>query len=369
MRASFAAAATLAALVFTGPDLLAQAKERLDAQDFLVEVDLTRTPVLAQGRTGTCWSYATTSFLESEIARLHGEEVDLSEMFTVYWTYLEKARRYARLHGRAQFSQGGLSHDVIAIAKRYGVAPADAYTGLLGDSKRHDHSKLEDALKELLEPFAKGRRPMTELEDAVRAVLDEHLGPVPATVEGKGATATPRALANDLLQLPLDDYVEVMSIQSEGFGHRGELLVPDNWMHFQGYWNVPIDELLANVDHALKSGYTIALDCDVSERTNGDGLMKLSDELEVGDITDELRQEMFDTRKTTDDHLMQIVGIAKGPGGGTWYVVKNSWGTSNPFGGNVMMSRAYLAAKTLAIMVHRDGLLDATRATFEAGVR
>lgn len=358
-------AAAAALLGLCALPVVAQTPEATGPDDFKIQIDLERTPILSQGRTGTCWSFATVSFLESEVARLHGEKVDLSEMYPVYWGYVEKARRYVRLHGKAQFSQGGLSHDVTAVAKRYGVVPVAAYDGLVGDAKVHNHGAMVRELQEAIEPFAKGEKPASELDATVRAILDEHLGPVPDMIEAKGVATTPAAYAKDLLQLPLDEYVEVMSLQSDGFGQRAELLIPDNWMRYQGYWNVPIAELLANVDHALENGYTIALDCDVSERTNGRGMMKLSPELEAGEITDELRQQMFDDRRTTDDHLMQIVGTAKGPDGSKWYVVKNSWGTRGPFGGNVMMSRAYLAAKTLAIMVHEDGLLPKTRAKFE----
>jgi bleomycin hydrolase len=342
----------------------AQSPKPLGKEDFKVGIELGHTPIVSQGRTGTCWSFATVSFLESEIERIHGEDVDLSEMHTVYWGYVEKARRFVRLHGKAQFSEGGLSHDVTEIASRHGLAPLAAYTGLVGDGQVHNHAALSKAVEAVMQPFVAGQRPAGELEAAVRAVLDEHLGAPPETFEAKGVTVTPVSYAKDLLNLPFADYVELMSLESEGFGRRAELLVPDNWMRYQGYWNVPVADLLANVDHALEKGYTIALDCDVSERTNGNGLMKLSAELEAGEISDELRQQMFDDRRTTDDHLMQIVGTAEGPDGKTWYLVKNSWGNRGPFDGYVMMSRNYLAAKTLGIMVHRDGLLPATRDTF-----
>lgn len=355
--------AVAASFAATAPS---QARKPLGPADFKAEIQLDHTPILSQGRTGTCWSFATTSFLESEIERLHGEQVDLSEMHTVYWGYVEKARRYVRLHGKAQFSQGGLSHDVVAVARRHGVAPVSAYPGLVGGADQHNHGALEAALQEVMKPFVAGQRPTNELDAAVRAVLDEHLGAPPETFEVKGVHATPASYANDILGLPLAEYVELMSFESDGFGEKAELLIPDNWMRYQGYWNVPVAELLANIDHALEAGYTVALDCDVSERTNSSGVMKLSSELEATEITDAMRQKMFDDRSTTDDHLMQIVGRSKGPGGTVWYVVKNSWGTRGPFQGYVMMSRPYVAAKTLAVMIHRDGLLPKTLEAFEA---
>ena len=358
------APAAVSAVLFSLP-LAAQRTAAL-ADGFTTEVEVERLPILSQGRTGTCWSFATVSFLEAELQRLHGEQVDLSEMYGVYWAYVEKATRYVRLHGHAQFSQGGLSHDVIAIARAHGIAPAGAYSGLPEGAEDHNHDALEAELKKILEPFAKGRGDFDAMVAAVRGVLDRHLGPVPESFAANGVEVTPLQFATETLKLPLDEYVELMSFRSAGFDRRAELLVPDNWMRFDGYWNLRIDELLANVDHALREGFSVALDCDLSERSNGGGTAKLSPEMEATPITDDLRQQDFDARRTTDDHLMHIVGIAKGPDGGTWYLVKNSWGDRGPFGGHMMMSRAYLAAKTVGVMLHRDGLLPETRERIDA---
>src|SRR5690606_12545996 len=153
---------------------------------------------------------ATTSFLESEIQRIRGEQVDLSEMFFVYWAWFEKADRYVRLHGKTQFSQGGLSHDVIAMARRYGAVPAAAFTGLCGDAQRHDHGELEKILRVMVEAVAEDA-PSEHWHDAVRGVLDAYLGAAPEVVAAEDATLTPQQYARDFLQLPLEDYVELMS--------------------------------------------------------------------------------------------------------------------------------------------------------------
>ena len=337
-----------------------------DPDDFEIVVDLERLPVISQDSTGTCWSFATTSFLESEVKRLSGEQIDLSEMFLVRWAYMEKAERYVRLHGKTQFSQGGLSHDVIAMARRYGIVPAADFDGLAGNATRHDHGELEKTLKAMLEVYAPASSPSPYWQDAIGGVLDAYLGEVPEVIEVEGRKMTPQQYAAEVLRLPLDDYVEIMSLQSEGFGRRSELLVPDNWMRDANYWNVPVDDLLANLDHALEHGYTVAIDCDVSEPTNDNrrGVYQLSPALERRSITDELRQQQFDSRETTDDHLMHIVGIAKADDGRTFYITKNSWGRRGPFEGNLMLSRNYVALKTLALMVHVDGLTSAVRERF-----
>ncbi len=349
------------ALALLGQPVLAQ-----QPSDFTVEIDLEREPVQNQENTGTCWSFATTSFLESEIRRLQGEQIDLSEMYFVRCAYQEKVRRYVMLHGKTQFSQGGLSHDVIAMARLYGLSPVAAYDGLPGQQTRHDHSELEKVLKAMADVYAEEQRPGPQGAAAVAGVLDAYLGAAPERIQVDGAELTPQQYASEVARLPLNDYVELMSFASEPFGQEAELLVPDNWMRYAGYWNVPIDEFLANVDHALENGFSIALDCDVSEpgANNRSGVYQLPAALERRSITDDLRLELFENRETTDDHLMHIVGRAKHEDGRVFYVVKNSWGKRGPFEGNLMMSRNYLALKTLAVMVHVDGVKPQTRQNF-----
>lgn len=357
--------AILALLASTTLPLAAQRRAPATADGFTIELELPRRPAISQDQTGTCWSYATTSFFESELERIHHEAFDLSEMHTVYFAYLEKAKRYVRLHGKAQFSQGGLSHDLLPIVRAHGVVPSDAYSGLCRGQTAHDHGELESVLQPVLDKLAKSSSPSPHWEQAIRGILDAYLGPVPASVVAHGTEVTPQRYATEVLRLPIDDYVEVMSFSYTPFGERGELLVPDNWLRWQGYWNVPVDELLANLDHALKTGYTVAVDVDVSEPTNGAVVFRLSDALEKRTITDEMRQRMFDSRETTDDHLMHVVGTARDKDGKPHYLTKNSWGSSGPFAGHAMITRNYMAAKLLAFMVHRDALLPETRAKFE----
>ena len=46
-------------------------------------VKVPATPVKNQASTGTCWCFATTSFMESELLRMGKGTYDLSEMFIV----------------------------------------------------------------------------------------------------------------------------------------------------------------------------------------------------------------------------------------------------------------------------------------------
>ena len=64
--------------------------------------DLTTVPTTSvkdQHRSGTCWCYSALSFLENEILRAGGPEMDLSEMWIVRNMYFDKGVKYVRLHG------------------------------------------------------------------------------------------------------------------------------------------------------------------------------------------------------------------------------------------------------------------------------
>ena len=325
---------------------------------------LTRAPCLAvlnQGNTGTCWSFATTSFMESEVLRILGHPVDLSEMYVVRCAVREKARRYVMLGGKAVFGQGGLSHDVIAMIKRYGILPAESYPGLRKGQKQHDHTEMFTLVKTVLDKLVetKPSRRSRYWEDAVMGIVDSYLGRVPLGVPTKDGVLSPQQYAKNVLRLPLDDYVEVMSYSYVPFHEKGELLVPDNWLRYDGYLNLPIDEFMAGMINALEKGYTVAADMDVSEKgfDSRKGVARLVRFWEERGITQADRDEMFRTGSTTDDHLMHVVGLARGPKGGRYFLTKNSWGEKNgPFGGFIFISEAFMRAKTLAYMVHKDGL-------------
>jgi bleomycin hydrolase len=325
--------------------------------DFKIEVEHPRLPSVSQGRTGTCWSFATTSFVESELERLHGAPVNLSEIHTVYYAYIEKARRYVRLHGKTQFDEGGLCHDVMYLIDKYGVVPQAAFTGLCDGDKGHNHGEMVELLKIVVEKVAKSPRPSQKWESAVRGMLEGYLGPVPDAIEVHGRNVTPKEYARKVLKIKSEDYRQIMSLEGQPFWKTAELLVPDNWMRHQGYWNVPIATMMKALDHAVRKGFTVAIDIDVSEPTTRGyvwTMPKLQEK--TGAITDKMRQKMFDDRSTTDDHLMHIVGIARNKDGRTFYLTKDSIGQRGPFKGHRMISTNYLMAKMLSFMVHKDGI-------------
>ncbi len=333
---------------------------------FTLDVDCRYTSVKSQDRTGTCWSFATTSFLESELLRMGKGEYDLSEMFAVRVIYEDKALNYILRQGKANFGEGSLAHDVLRAVEMGGLVPQEVYSGLLPGQASYDHSEMSAALKGLLDGVLQGKHPGDRWDDAFRAVLDAYMGVVPGEFSYQGEEYTPRTFA-ERLGIKSAEYISLTSFTHHPFYTSFILEIPDNYSN-GSYYNLPIDELVAVVDEALKQGYTVAWDGDVSEKgfSAQHGLAVLPKDPRRADlftrpgpeltVTQEARQEAFMSFFTTDDHLMHIVGLAHDQEGRKYYVVKNSWGSLGPYGGVVYMSEAYFKMKTVAVTLHKSAL-------------
>ncbi|MFT7618164.1 MAG: bleomycin hydrolase [Planctomycetota bacterium] len=366
-----------ALLAVVASPLLAQGDGFPKTEDgkFTIVKEIKRLPVLNQDQTGTCWSFATVSYLESELERINGKPTNLSEMYPVYFTYMEKGKRFIEKKGESQFSEGGLSHDIMLVAKKYGLAPQSAYDGLCLEDTKHNHGEMSRVLKAMAGIYAKAKprrgAPAAispKWEAAFQGVLNAYIGELPKTFKVGDRMVTPKQYADEILKVPYDDYVEVMSFGYSDFGKRATLTIPDNWYHDDNYLNVDVKKMMAGIDHAVTNGYSIAADMDVSERgfKPRKGMASMPPELEKAGVDDAWRLEMFKNGKTSDDHLMHIVGMAKDKAGKTWYLTKNSWGTQvGPYKGYLFMSRNYVAAKMLSYMVHKDGLTDALKKSFK----
>ncbi len=359
------------------------------------DVVLVKTgPVKDQNKSGTCWCFATTSFLEDEILRKTGKEIDLSEMFTVRHCYSDKADRFVRLYGETNFASGGAVGDVNYVFDRYGMMPEEAYRGLNYGETKHDHYELDEALGGYVKGITakKGKRLTTAWRQGLEGILDAYMGEIPETFTYEGKTYTPRSFA-DALGLDMNDYVKLTSFTHHPMYKPFVLEVPDNWL-CESYYNVPLDELKATVDNALEKGYSVVWAADVSEggfnwregyaimpadknEADMDGTelsrwVQLSDKdrenakfeqkgprAEI-EVTPEVRQEMFDRQETTDDHGMVIVGRATDQEGNRYYKVKNSWDTNQLYGGYFYVSEPYFLAKTLSVMLNKEGIPAAT---------
>ena len=335
-------------------------------------IDLDATPVISQGNTGTCWSFSTSSFIESEIMRLTGKSVDVSEMYNVRNTYPKKANIYVSRQGKAQFSEGGLAHDVFNSIRDHGLVPVDTYSGLLGNKETHNHAEMVSILTAMLDTYIKnpGRSLDPKWREAYAAVLDVYLGKNITEFNYQGKKYTPLQFA-EMVKINADDYINITSFTQAPFYKDFILNIPDNFSN-GSFYNVPIDDLVAIINDALANGYTAEIDCDVSEKTFSakDGvavipanklnnLKALHSIYPEMDVTQEYRQQEFENFKTTDDHLMHITGTVKDQNGNKYYKVKNSWGTDEKrtkFNGYVYFSEAYLRLKTISITLHKDGI-------------
>ncbi len=331
---------------------------------FTVEKSLECTDVETQGQTGTCWCFATASFIESELIRQGKGVHELSEMFVVKNIYNDKARNFLLRKGKANFSEGALAHDFINAAGRHGLVPDEVYSGLIDGSESHNHAEMAAVLEGMLKALVERRRLSDNWDEAFQAVLDTYLGESPLEFSYQGETYTPQTFAEHV-GFKTDDYVSYTSYTHHPFDRPFVLEIPDNFSN-GSFHNVPIDRLVEIIDTAIANGYTVAWDGDVSEKgfssskgvavlpadpKRRDALTVPGDEMEV---TQEMRQDTFEEYSTTDDHLMHLVGIARDQHGTKYYIIKNSWGETGPHDGYLYMSEAYVRLKTVAILVHKD---------------
>ncbi|MBG7630863.1 MAG: aminopeptidase [Bacteroidetes bacterium] len=340
--------------------------------EFSTVIDIEASAVKSQGNTGTCWSFSASSFIESEIFRDSGEMIDISEMFNVRNTYNAKAWAYIMRQGKIQFSEGGLAHDVLNSIKLNGLMPESAYTGLLDNVKKHDHEKIVPELQKVLDAYIKNDQnsKYTNWKFAVDSILNIHLGTPPSEFEYNEKQYTSKSFLK-MTKINPNNYITLTSFLHQPFQSEFILNIPDNFSN-GSFYNIPLDQLVEEVDNALKKGYTLALDCDVSEKTFSSkyGIAVIPNEdsknersltyvVEEEIITPEFRQAEFENFNTTDDHLMHIIGLVKDQNGTEYYKVKNSWGTnSNRIGndGYIYMSKAFFKLKTISVMVHKDAL-------------
>ncbi len=327
-------------------------------------------PTESQGNTGTCWAFSTTAFYESEVFRLSGKKVEISEMYTVYWEYVEKARRFIEKRGNSFFSQGSEGNAVARMMTKYGAVPYEAYTGLQGNRKFYSHDKMFDEMNGFLQSLKKNNAWNADYGlETIKSILNHYLGepPVNFTIDGK--KYTPQTYLNDYLKLKPDDYVEILSYKQEPYWKQVEYKVPDNWWHSEKYYNVPLNVFMELVEQATKDGYTMSIGGDVSEtgfnrQTNC--AMIPDYDLPSAYINEDARQFRFSNETTTDDHGMQLIGILENynDSGKNWYLIKDSSsgsrnvGEGDPRFGYYFFHEDYIKLKMMGFTIHKDAVKD-----------
>ena len=349
------------------------ASDTIEGFRFTTVDSLAITPVKDQNRSGTCWSFSTIGFLESELLRMGKGEYDLSEMFVVHHTMVDRAEYVVRMYGNAQFAPGGSAYDVIYCLKNYGMVPQEAMPGIQYGSSPADtlpvHTELDAVAGGVVDAVANsGLKKLTPVwKKALTAVYDTYLGACPETFTYNGKEYTAKSFAESL-GLKAEDYVELTSFSHHPFYELIPVEIPDNWDHAMMY-NLPLDEFMAVIDNAINTGYTVTWDGDVSEpgyafqhhvAVNTDEDLRKAQTLTAKavekPVTQQSRKATFENFTTTDDHLEHIVGIAKDQDGVKYYKVKNSWGTQRNGTGYHYFSEEYVKGKTISILVHKNSI-------------
>jgi len=346
-----------------------------DADGLVLEKLNPSTPVKAQGITGTCWSFSTTSLVESQLIKNNAGTHDLSEMYTARNIYIEKAKNYILRQGHTQFSEGGLGHDVIRSIDLYGAMPEAAYSGKLPSQSTHDHSAMSKELKTYLDTTLKAKPFNSSWLEGYTAILDKYMGQAPANFVYNDKSYTAASFAKEAMKFNAEDYINLTSYNNQPYYKPYIINVPDNFSN-GSYYNLPVNELIETVKSAIRNGYTVMWDADVSNtgfrQKQGYALLidpkvKLANtdfNLTTKEIswTANYRQELIDNLETQDDHLMHITGIEKTKDGRTFFLVKNSWGEVGPFKGYIHVSEPYFAVNTISLVLPKAALNKALQA-------
>ena len=316
-------------------------------------------PPVSQGLSGMCWCFSATSYFESEIYRQTKRALKLSELYTVYWEYVEKAERFVRERGNSEFGEGSESNAVPRIWRKYGIVPGEAYTGLQPGQKFHDHGPLFAEMKDYL-GSVKSQNAWNEeqVTGTIRGILDHYLGVPPSTVDVGGKKLTTLEYLEKVVRLNLDDYVEFMSLMEKPYYSKVEYPASDNWWHSSDYYNVPLDEFMGIIKKAVRRGHTVCIGGDTSEPgIDGHAGVAVIPAFDIpAELIDEnARQYRFTNGTTGDDHGIHIVGYSE-KAGKDWYLIKDSGSGSrnNSHPGFYFYREDYVKLKMLDFTVHRD---------------
>jgi bleomycin hydrolase len=324
-------------------------------------------PPISQGNTGTCWCFSTTSMFESDIYRITGQKVKLSEMYTVYWEYVEKAKGYVESRGATLFDEGSEGNAATRIYKKYGIMPESVYDGLQEGRKYYSHAGMMKEMRSFLTSVKEDNSWNEELViSTIKSILNHHMGEPPTEFEYEGETITPLDYMKNVLKFNPDDYVEILSYMQEPYWQQVEYKVPDNWWHSKDYYNVPLDIYQDIIKKSIRDGYTMSIGGDVSEagfsrKTN----CALIPEFDIPSeyIDENARQFRFSNHTTTDDHGMHLVGYYE-KDGNDWYLIKDSSsgsrnvGEDSPIFGFYFFSSDYMKLKMMGFTVHKDAVKD-----------
>ncbi len=363
--------------------------QKAEKYEFTDDIIVPHTIVQNQASSGTCWCFAGTGFVEAEILREYGVELNLSEMYFVRWAFSKKFARHVRMHGQTPISQGGEVFDVLYALHDRGMMPDEAYTGLTLGLPYHKHAEMNSAISEYGKVVTKKSNGDISIvwPSMVEKILDVYLGEVPESFEYDGVKYDAKSFA-DKYALDINNYIQIAAFTHRPLHENFIMEIPDNWTNTLSY-NMTLDELMSALDKALEKGYTVGWAQDVSDKgfsrkygvgvcleddvekireSNPKFYKKMSDEeilqalytfeyiMPEKVITEEMHQTAYDNWQTGDDHSMLIVGTAHDQNGTKYYKVKNSWGEAGPYKGYWYCSESFVRLHTVFFTVNKKAL-------------
>ena len=308
-------------------------KVNVSEEKFTVELRLPTTPVKDQGSSSLCWVYAMLATLATEHI-MRGDSVNLSPDYVARMYLSEQANRRRLLPNKVVQKEAGITTRgmctmALDLIQTYGLQHYDAY--------RHKPNMDYNVLCRKL-----------DYGNDTEKLLDKYIGPLPNQVFMLGALYTPLEFAHSVCTD--DEYIAITSFTHHPYGQRFPLEVPDNYFH-NTFLNVPLDTMMNRIVQSLRSGHPVCWEGDTSEPgfLFGEGYAVLKNEKKK--VTAERRQASFEAHRTTDDHVMEIVGLAHDQHGRRFFLCKNSWGTDNRYGGFMFVSENYVRMKTIAVVL------------------
>jgi len=305
------------------------------------DVLLKTTPVKDQGKSELCWDYAMLATIETERLQL-GDSVNLSPDYLARLWLQDQARTYYLTRGRVKVTLRGMMPMTLHLMERYGIQPFDSY---------HPFGAISYiALTKASMQVARASTSLRRLDDRLGDLLDKQIGYLPPTLFMLGMGYTPKQFAQSIY-LP-GNYIALTSFTHHPFGKPFVMESPDNRM-LDSFYNIPIDQLMKTIISTLRHGHPVCWEGDISE-SGFDfyrGIAVLTNEDHTP--TQQERQRAFEQFQTTDDHCMELCGLAHDRHGRLFFIAKNSWGTQNPYGGVMYLSYNYVRMKTIGVMVKR----------------
>ena len=317
---------------------------------------------ISQGNTGTCWCFSTTSFYESEIKRITGKNINLSELYPVYFEYIEKARGYIHSRGKTHLGEGSETNAVQRMMELYGIVPHEVYEGKPSDQPFYNHEQMFSEIETYLKSCKKTNYWDEEsILSNIKTILNHYMGTPPTKFRYNGRTYTPKGFMRYVTRINPNNYLDFMSLLEKPYWSKEEYKVPDNWWRSEEYYNVPLDEFMNIIKTSIKNGYSMSIGGDVSESGYSsihDVAMVPSYDIPSEFIDEHARQFRFSNKTTTDDHAIHLIGYKVDENEDWWFLIKDSGSGSRNgnFPGYYFYHEDYVKLKMMTFTIHKDAV-------------